>query len=208
VKQLSLRIASLATAALAGLAPSLAQAHLVATGMGPIYDGISHFGLSPEDFLPVIALGFFAGLRSPRHARIALAMLTLAWLIGGIVVLAGLGAPPAALPVGTALLFLSIGGSLAVNWALPPLLVSVAAVALGLVRGAADLMDVTPTIAHVLTLLGMSASAFVVFALAASVTLPLSRVWMIAAARVGGSWLAAFGLLYAGWIVRYGPLVR
>jgi hypothetical protein len=208
VKQLSPRIASLATAALAGLTPSLAHAHLVATGMGPIYDGISHFGLSPEDFLPVIALGFLAGLRSPRHARVALAMLAFAWLIGGIVVLAGLALPPAALPVGTALLFLSIGGLLAANWELPPLLVGVAAVTLGLVRGAADLTGVTPTMAHVLTLLGMSASAFAVFALAASATLPLSRLWMIVAARVGGSWLAAFGLLYAGWIVRYGPLVR
>jgi hypothetical protein len=31
---------------------------------------------------------------------------------------------------------------------------------------------------------------------------------MIVVARVCGSWLAAFGLLYAGWLVRYGPLVR
>ena len=208
MKALSPRITRVATAALAGLAPSLAQAHLVATGLGPIYDGLSQFGLSLEDSLPVIALGFFAGLCSPRHARIALAMLAPAWLIGGGVMLSGLMLPPAALPVGTALLFLLIGGLLAANRVLPPSLVSIAAAALGLVRGAADLTGVTPTLAHALTLLGISASALAVFALAASATLPLSRLWMIVAARVGGSWLAAFGLLYAGWMVRYGPLVR
>jgi urease accessory protein len=206
VKELSSHTAVLTTAAVAGFAPSLAQAHLVATGMGPIYDGISHFCLSPEDFLPVIALGLFASLRGPRHARVALAVLTLAWLIGGIVVLSGLVLPAVTLSVGTTLLFLSIGGLLVANSELPLLPCAVAALALGLVRGAADLTDVTPSPVQALALLGMSASVFVVFALTASVTLRPRRLWMIVAARVGGSWLAALGLLLAGWIMRYGAL--
>jgi hypothetical protein len=31
---------------------------------------------------------------------------------------------------------------------------------------------------------------------------------MIVAARVSGSWLAALGLLFAGWILRYGARVQ
>ena len=56
-------------AALTCLWPQAADAHLVVSGMGPIYDGISHFGLSPEDFLPVATLALFAGLKGPRQSR-------------------------------------------------------------------------------------------------------------------------------------------
>jgi hypothetical protein len=50
----------------------------------------------------------------------------------------------------------------------------------------------------------MAASVFVVFAIAASISLPLTRAWMVIAVRVSGSWLAASGLLLAGWVWRYG----
>jgi hydrogenase/urease accessory protein HupE len=45
-----------------------AQAHLVTTGLGPVYDGISHFLLSPDDLIPVLALALLAGLRVPSTA--------------------------------------------------------------------------------------------------------------------------------------------
>ena len=79
---------------------------------------------------------------------------------------------------------------------------------MGLVRGAADLEGAPTSGASILALLGMCLSVFVVFALAASVTLPLRRFWMIIAARVTGSWMAAVGLLLAGWIMRYGARVQ
>ena len=47
-----------------------AQAHLVTTGLGPIYDGVGHFFLSPEDVLIAIALALFAGMRGPAAGRI------------------------------------------------------------------------------------------------------------------------------------------
>lgn len=189
-------------------APASADAHLVQSGMGPIYDGISHFGLSPEDFLPVIALAFLAGLRGPLHARLTLATVTIAWLAGGILSLSGITWPAIFLPALTAVLFLLIGGLLASNAELPPALCMVLAVALGIVRGAGDMAGVTASPSHALALVGMTASVFVIFALAASVTLPLQRLWMIIAARVSGSWLAALGLLFAGWILRYGARVQ
>jgi len=43
------------------------EAHLNATGMGPFYDGVIHFLLGPEDFVPVLALALLAGLRGTRR---------------------------------------------------------------------------------------------------------------------------------------------
>ena len=51
---------------------SLANAHLVTTGMGPVYDGIGHFLLTPEDFVPVLSLALYAGLRGADCGRRAL----------------------------------------------------------------------------------------------------------------------------------------
>lgn len=195
------------SALLTGLAPAAAQAHLVATGMGPIYDGISHYGLSPEDFLPVIALAFFSGLRGPALARRMMMALCLAWTSGGALSLGGVIFPATALPFASAALFLMVGGLLAANLAVPPMLAIGIASALGLVRGAADLAGAIASPAHTLTLVGMTAAVFVTFALAASLTLPLRRMWIIVAVRVGGSWVAALGLLLAGWIFRYGAVI-
>ena len=51
-----------------------AEAHLNSTGMGPIYDGMTHFLLSPEDLAPVLGSGAFGGtarseLRTTRIVR-------------------------------------------------------------------------------------------------------------------------------------------
>jgi urease accessory protein len=200
------RLAAVLT--LIALAPASADAHLVQSGMGPVYDGISHFGLSPEDFLPAIGLAFLAGLRGPRASQLTMAAVTFAWLVGGAISLAGLVLQPIMLPALTAVLFLVIGGLLAANAELSPMLCAAVAAVLGVVRGAGDMAGVTASPGHGLALIGMTASVFVVFALAASITLPLQRLWMIVAARVSGSWLAAMGLLFAGWILRYGARVQ
>jgi hypothetical protein len=194
----------LALAALACALPGVASAHLSASGMGPIYDGVVHFGLSPEDSLPVAALGLYAGLRGPAASRLQLAVLPLAWIVGGALAMAGLGLPAVALSAATAVLFLGVGGLLAANVELAPRWIAIAAAALGLVRGLADLAGVEASLPHAGALLGMAACVFALFAVAASVTLPLKRLWMIVAVRVSGSWLAATGLLLAGWIWRYG----
>lgn len=190
------------------LAPASANAHLMATGMGPVFDGISHFGLSPEDFLPAIALGVFAGLRGPAHSRLSLASIALFWLAGGMAAMMGFALSDLVLSSITAALFMLIGILLAANVSLPPLLCAGLGAGLGLVRGMADMSGVEESVVHILSLLGMTASVFSIFAIAASLTIPLKRVWMIVAARVGGSWLAALGLLLAGWIVHYGAFVR
>jgi hydrogenase/urease accessory protein HupE len=187
--------------------PAAAHAHLVNTGMGPLYDGIDHFGLSPEDYLPVVALAFFAGLRGAAHSRLALAAVTACWIMGGVAALSGVKLPSIASSSLTAALLLSVGALLASDRDCPAVLCAAVAAALGLVRGSADMAGASANLADTVTLIGMAASAFAVFALAASITLPLTRFWMIASVRVGGSWIAALGLLLAGWIWRYGTRI-
>jgi len=192
----------------AALVPAAAQAHLVTTGMGPVCDGVAHFGASPEDYLPVIVLGLLAGLRGARQARLTMAALTVAWLAGGLASLGFFSASATALAAATALLFMVIGVLLAWNphtrlW----VLVSIAT-ALGLVRGLDDLHSAPLELPTAIVLGSICASAAVLYALAASVTLPLQRLWMIVVVRVGGSWLAAIGVLLAGWLIRYGNAVH
>ena len=52
--------------------PGAAHAHLVTTGLGPVYDGISHLFLSFDDLLPVVAMALLAGLNGPAAGRRAL----------------------------------------------------------------------------------------------------------------------------------------
>jgi urease accessory protein len=57
------------------LLPKGAQAHLVETGLGPVYDGVAHFVLSPEDYVPIVGLALLAGLRSKDQARLAVLLM-------------------------------------------------------------------------------------------------------------------------------------
>ncbi|HSQ70879.1 MAG TPA: hypothetical protein VLM87_00525, partial [Rubrivivax sp.] len=61
-------ITALATVALV-FVPATAQAHLVSTGIGPVYDGIAHLFVSVEDLLPVLAIGLLAGLNGAPAGR-------------------------------------------------------------------------------------------------------------------------------------------
>ena len=197
-----------ALAAMTALAPTVAEAHLVVTGMGPLVDGVTHFGLSPEDWLPVIALGFFAGLRGPRPARVAMAALACAWFVGALCAMEGLQPPAIVLTGATAAFFCLIGGLLAWNPSAPAWVVAALAMALGLARGTDNFLGASTQFSTLGTLVGICGSVVVAYALAASVTLPLKRLWMVIAARVGGSWVAALGVLLAGWIIRYGNRIH
>jgi len=118
---------------LIAICPAPAGAHLNATGMGPVYDGMAHFLMSPEDFVPVLALALLAGMRGASYGRRALFVLPAAWLLGGFV-----GLPESA-TTGSAVLsavwFLVLGGLLAVDVQVPLLLTTLLAVVLGLDKG-------------------------------------------------------------------------
>jgi len=182
-----------------------AQAHLVNTGLGPFYDGVSHFFLSPEDLLPVLALALLAGLRGSRTGRLALFALPGAWLAGG---LAGLALPAIAqfLPTKTAVLtsvtFLALGALVALDARLRPRLVTGIAIALGIAHGYLNGSAMSDGKLGALGLVGTATSIFVAVALAAGLVASLQRPWTRIVVRVAGSWIAAAGLLLLGWTLR------
>jgi len=96
-------------AALFGSPPSVC-AHLVSTGMGPVYDGIGHLLLTPEDLVPVLALALFAGLRGATSGRRAMFLLPIAWFVGGLCGLKLSGMPSYPIP---AVSFLLLGALVA-----------------------------------------------------------------------------------------------
>jgi urease accessory protein len=180
------------------LSPSRAAAHLVTTGMGPVYDGIGHLLLTPEDLVPVLALALYAGLRGAVAGRRAMFLLPVAWIIGGIAGHSVGGV--ASLPI-PAVSFLILGGFVAADLSMPPVAVAVLAVVLGLSHGflnGATLKEGAGTIG----LLGIMSVVFIVVSLASALVVSLRRPWMRIAVRVAGSWVCAIGLLMLGWLVK------
>lgn len=187
-------------AALLLLAPSLAHAHLVSTGLGPFYDGVSHFALTPEDLLPALALALLAGQRGPRAGRYALLALSLAWLTGG---LAGLALPTVdAVPALAGLAFLATGGLVAAEARLPAAGVAALSVCLGLPLGYLNGSAMALAKLGALGLVGIVATLFVTIALGAALVVAIRSPWGRIAVRVVGSWIAAIGLLMLGWAWR------
>jgi hydrogenase/urease accessory protein HupE len=180
--------------------PATAHAHLVTTGLGPFYDGVSHFLLTPEDLVPSLALALLAGQRGSRAGRLALFALPGAWLAGGLV---GLALPA----IGTAaalaaVSFLALGGLVAAEARLRPGWVATLAVAVGLLHGASNGAAMAAVRAGVLGLVGVVATLFVLVALAAATVVAIHAPWARVAVRVAGSWIVAVGLLLLGWALR------
>jgi hypothetical protein len=108
------------------LLPAPAVAHLPSIGLGPVYDGIFHLLLSPEDLIPVIALALLAGQRGASSSRRVLWILPAAWLAGSLAeMFVGFARGTAF----TCVSFLLLGGLIAGNAKIPvPLLTTLAAV--------------------------------------------------------------------------------
>ena len=190
--------AALAALFFNGLFPGEARAHLVTTGLGPFYDGISHFALTPEDVLPVLALALLAGLSGPRHGRTVLFVLPLAWLAGGLLGLSR--SSELLMPVLTASTLLVLGALVALDRKLPLGLVGGLAAVLGLFHG---YLNGTAKLGA-LGLSGVAVTLFVVVALVAAFVVSLRAPWSRVAVRVAGSWLVAISMLTLGWTFRAG----
>ena len=186
------------------VAPS-AQAHLMNTGFGPFYDGLTHLFVTPEDLLPVIALGLLAGLRGPRFGRAVLFALPFAWLVGSAVGL--LLTPQVMLPVAETILTITLGALLAADCPLPIAAVGSLAVLLGLLHGSLNGSEFPKTNASgQISAAGVAAALFVVVSLLAGQAASVRVLWARIAVRVAGSWIAATGLLLLGWSLHRGPL--
>jgi urease accessory protein len=182
------------------LAPAMGEAHLVNTGLGPFYDGVSHFALTPEDLLPALALALLAGLSGASAGRLALFALPSAWFVGG---LSGLALPATGVSAALATVsFLLLGGLVAADARLRPDWVGALAVVLGLAQGYGNGSSMAEAGLGALGLVGIVLALFVTTALAAALVVALRAPWSRIAVRVAGSWIAATGLLLVGWSLR------
>jgi len=181
-------------------APAIASAHLVETGLGPVYDGVSHVLLSFDDLLPVLALAMLAGLNGAAAGRRVLFLLPAAWLgAGGLGFLAGAPGLPYA---STAVSLLVLGALTALDRRLAPGWVTVLAVAVGAMHGWLNGAALAENGLPARALWGIGATVFVLVALAAAAVSRLRAPAARIAVRVAGSWIGAIGLLYLGWSLR------
>jgi urease accessory protein len=177
-----------------------AEAHLNTTGMGPVYDGLMHFLMSPEDIIPVLALGLLAGLRGATHGRRALFTIPAAWLVGGLTGLSAIPANPH--PFVAAGWFLLLGVLLAADARISVAVTTAIASLLGLYHGYLNGTGMGSSTDAAVALLGLVFAIFVLVALVAAFVIRLRAEWARIAVRVAGSWIAATGLLMFGWAVR------
>lgn len=181
-----------------------AQAHLVTTGLGPVYDGIGHFFLSPDDSIPVIGLALLAGLRGKTAGRGVIFQLPLAWFCGGA---AGLMAPVEPSVPWQSFSFMAIGILIATDLRLPALAVMAVALLVGFLHGFLNGVAMRAAGAGngALELLGIAVMIFVLATVFAALVVSIRVNWARIVVRVAGSWIAAIGLLMLGWALRPGP---
>jgi hydrogenase/urease accessory protein HupE len=178
-----------------------APAHLVTTGLGPVYDGIGHFSLSPDDSIPVVALALLAGLRGKAAGRGVMFQLPLAWFCGGLVGLAANRQPIDPLRCAS---FMVIGLLVAADLPLPNLVVMAVAVAMGFLHGFLDGagFQAAGLGKGMLELLGIAVVLFVISTIFAALVVSIHAYWGRIVVRVAGSWVAAIGVLMLGWALR------
>lgn len=180
--------------------PSTAEAHLVTTGLGPLYDGAMHLLLSPGDLLGLIAASLLAGLHGARAGRLTVIALPVAWFAASLV---GLNLPVTiVLPWLNVLSFVILGVLVAVNPRLPTTAVASMAGLYGALHGLFNGSALASIGSGPLTIIGISIMVFIIGLLCSAWIVTLRAAWTRIAVRVAGSWVAAVGMLMFGWLVK------
>lgn len=177
-----------------------AEAHLDATGMGPVYDGLMHFLTSPEDLVPALALALLAGLRGAPFGRRTMFTLPAAWLLGSLFGLYAAAASTGML--GASFWFLLLGGLVVADAKLSLRSMTALGALLGLAHGYLNGTGMGLSVPSFVAALGLGVAVFVLVVLVAALVVQLRAQWARVAVRVGGSWIAASGLLMLGWSIR------
>jgi hydrogenase/urease accessory protein HupE len=165
--------------------------------MGPLYDGLMHFLMSPEDLVPALALALLAGLRGTAYGRRAVFTLPAAWLLGSLFGLTATATNGSA--VLSSFWFLLLGGLVVADAKLSLRAMTALAALLGLVHGYLNGTGMGQSGVAVVAVVGLAAAVFVLIALVAAFVTQLRPYWARIAVRVAGSWIAASGLLMLGW---------
>lgn len=167
---------------------------------------MAHLFISPEQLLTLLAMALLAGLRGSRQGRALLLALILIWPVAGFL---GMWLQPDRLrpmvqsPYFVGATLMVLGGLAALDSRLPrgAMTIIVSAVATLSALGGGLAIDAAG--------LGYGGLAGTLAAVLIVATLTLALVIRGADARIGrlvarvaGSWLAAIGILWAGWALR------
>jgi hydrogenase/urease accessory protein HupE len=180
--------------------PSISLAHLVNTGLGPFYDGVSHLAMSPDDLLSALALALLAGISGARAGRHVLFILPAVWLVGGLFGLQF--EQEISLALFSILSFLVTGALVALGRKLPLMLISGLTFCFGFLHGFLNGTAIAQVGGGFLALFGIALAVFVLTALFSALVVSLRAQWARVTVRVAGSWIAAIGLLMLGWAYR------
>jgi hydrogenase/urease accessory protein HupE len=193
------------TAALVSVAlllfPGPAAAHLVSTRFGELYSGMLHPVTSLQHLVPWIALGLLSGLQSPKTARWALpafpagtlAGLCVAELLPGIPVVAGLNLAS----------FVILGLLVALKVQFDKSLFVTLVLLVGIGHGYANATPDLHGFPWLLYTTGVSMAAYLSITLVTGLAHALAseRSWGSIAVRAAGSWVAAAGAMYGGFLI-------
>lgn len=184
----------------------VAQAHIVAIRLGDFYSGALHPLTDLQDVLLWLAMGVLAGSLGALRGR----WLVLLFPLG---LLAGLAfgrsfSTFAANPAVDAAMAVVLGLLLAAGARIPTALLCVIAIALAVLRGAANAGDLAPETDRLLFAAGLGCAGYAAITLVMALTLAFrgpvadaSKAWRGIALRALGGWIAAIGLMMAGLAV-------
>lgn len=183
------------------LVPGIADAHLVSTRFGELYSGLLHPLTALQHLVPWLALAFLGGLQDTRTARWALLVFPLSVCLG---LLIGDIAPGLSFADNVnAASIIILGLLVAINKRLPLVQFVVLTVVIGSAQGYANAADDVQGYGAFLYACGVTLAAYLIVTLgaASSHSLTAGPAWGSVAVRTAGSWVAAIGLIYAGFLL-------
>lgn len=189
-------------AAASGLLPAVALAHGWGGRNTPLYDGLLHVLLNPAFILPVAGMALLAGRGGRERLARAQPALALGVAAGALLAVIGPGWPAVVL---ANRLFIVVAGLLVVLDAAWPQPFVLGVVLLGGALTGHELLVSEPPAGDTLRFcLGAMLGAMVLQGGVGGLTLLAQQAWARVAVRVAGSWIAAIGIIYAGFLLMPG----
>lgn len=175
-----------------------ANAHLVSTELGPLYDGAAHPLVSPQDLLTILGLAILASYGGATSGRRLIVSLTLAWGTGVGIGFAALDGQ-LEFPVATAAVILLFGILGLSRIRVPSGVLVPASAFIGLARGVMNGSAARAADGQWLSVVGVSLGVLVLGVILTGCCTWVAKRPAAVVLRVVGSWIAAIGLLMLGW---------
>ena len=180
--------------------PLDAHAHLVSTRFGELYSGVLHPITTLLHLVPWLALGLLGGLQSPTTARWSLVCFPLAVFVGGL--LTELLPTSGFIETFNIVSFVVLGLLVALALKLGLFAFLAIVVVFGVSHGYANAVAEFRGGAWLLYMTGVVLAAYVLIALSAGAAHRVVAIagWGPIAVRAAGSWIAAAGVMYLGFV--------